>query len=236
MPFEFRPRLVPTLAAVAAIALTLHLAQWQRGREQEKLELQALLDARGKLPPHKLEVGKIDGEALRYRKVLMTGEYVAAKQIYLDNKDFNGKVGYHVVTPFRLSGADAHVMVNRGWIARGRDYPNPPAAPPPAGSMDLEGTATLPPRRFLELSETNVQGNVWQNLTFDRARRNLDINVLPLMVLAAKSPPGLQPVVEAPDAGAEKHRGYAFQWLALSVAVFIVWLVVNIKRSNHEKR
>lgn len=232
MPFQFRPRLVPTLAAAATIALTLHLAQWQRGREQEKLELQALLDARSKLPPHKLQIGDNDGDTLRYRRVLMTGEYVAAKQIYLDNKDFNGKVGYHVLTPFRLAGANVHVMVNRGWVARGGDYPNPPVAVPPAGLTEVEGTATLPVRRFLELSDANVQGNVWQNLTFERVSKNLGINVLPLMVLAAKPPPELRPVVEVPDAGAEKHRGYTFQWLALSVAVFIVWLVVNTQKKQ----
>jgi surfeit locus 1 family protein len=233
MPLRFRPRLIPTLAAAATIAVTLHLSQWQWGREREKLELQGLYEARGALPVFPLEDGNQIGE-LQFRKVSVKGEYVGAKQIYLDNKVLDGKVGYHVVTPFRLNGGNAHVLVNRGWIPRGRDYPNPPAAEPPAGVLNVEGMATLPARRFLELSEANVQGRVWQNLTFERASKNLDINVLPLLVLATKPAPGLKPVVEVPNAGAEKHRGYAIQWLALSAAVFIVWLVVNVQSTKKQ--
>jgi len=234
MPLRFRPRVVPTIAAAATIALTLHLSHWQAGREQEKLALQTLLDARVRMPLHALQAKDRDGEALKYRQVSAAGEYVAAKQIYLDNKDSNGAVGFHVMTPLKLAGSEVSVMVNRGWIARGRDYPNPPAAIPPAGPVQVSGMAVQPSGRFLELSSANVQGSVWQNFTFDRARGVLGIDVLPVVVLAAQAAPGLVPVTETPDAGAEKHRGYAFQWMALAIAVFIVWVVVNLKTDKKQ--
>ena len=234
MSLRFRPRLVPTVAAAATIALTLYLAQWQAGREQEKLALQALLEARMKMPQYALQAKDRDGETLKYRTVTAAGEYVAGKQIYLDNKDFNGAVGFHVMTPLKLAGADVSVMVNRGWIARGRDYPNPPAAIPPAGTVEVIGMAVLPSRRFLELSSANVQGSVWQNFTFDRARAILGIDALPVVVLATQTAPGLVPVAEMPNAGAEKHRGYAFQWMALALAVLVVWIGVNFKMDKKQ--
>lgn len=251
MPLQFRPRLIPTVAAMVTIALTLHLAQWQAGREQEKIALQELLDARSRMPPHALGSQDRDGEALRYRKVVASGEYVADKQVYLDNKDRNGAVGYHVMTPLKLADAGGtggangisgaggisgggYVMVNRGWIARGREYPRPPAAVPPVGKVEVSGTAVLPSQRFLELSSANVQGSVWQNFTFDRARSILGLDVLPVIVLAAQTSPDLAPLTETPNAGADKHRGYAFQWLALAVAVFIVWIVVNFKLGSKQ--
>jgi surfeit locus 1 family protein len=39
-----------------------------------------------------------------------------------------------------------------------------------------------------------------------------------------------------PDVGLPpaRHWGYAFQWLMLALAVFVVWLVVNLRRSRRE--
>lgn len=234
MPSRFRPRLVPTLAAAATIALTLYLSHWQSGREKEKLAMQALLDGRTRMAAHALHATDRDGEALKYRQVTASGEYVARKQIYIDNKDLNGAVGFHVMTPLKLTGSAVTVMVNRGWIARGRDYPHPPPALPPQGTVDVRGMAVVPSQRFLELSSANVQGSVWQNFTFDRARANLGIDVLPVVVLAAQTAPELVPVTETPNAGADMHRGYAFQWMALAVAVFVVWIVVNFRMGRKQ--
>jgi surfeit locus 1 family protein len=37
---------------------------------------------------------------------------------------------------------------------------------------------------------------------------------------------------ERPDVGVNMHRGYAFQWFALAVAVVILYLVLNVKRAS----
>ena len=54
--FLFTPRLLPTLAAVIAVGLTLYLATWQQGRADEKRALQEKFDERVRMPPIKLDV------------------------------------------------------------------------------------------------------------------------------------------------------------------------------------
>jgi len=226
---HFYPRLIPSLAAIAMIGLTVSLGRWQLERAAEKSVLLTLLESRLKEAPLRLNAAHRDGDALRYRLVSVKGEFVEGKQIFLDNKSFGDRVGYHVVTPLKMENSLTSVLVNRGWIARSKEYPTPPAAAAPYGVVEVSGMAVLPSKRFLELSEVTMEGRVWQNLTFERVRETLGLDVLPIILLAEKNHSELIPVRETPDTGIDNHRGYAFQWFALASAIFIVWLAVNTK-------
>ena len=229
MQLRFRPQLIPTLAMMAMIALTLGLGNWQLGRAEEKAALQSLLESRTKEAPWPLRSTDRDGSALYYRQIVARGTFIEEKQIFLDNKSLGDRVGYHVITPLQIEGARTSVLINRGWIARTNEYPAPPNVPVPSGMVEVSGIATVPVARFLELSGANVEGRVWQNLTFQRAHENLGLDVLPIILLASETLPELIPVQETPDAGIEKHRGYAFQWFSIAAAILVVWLVVNAK-------
>src|SRR5512144_895203 len=107
---RFAPRLVPTIAALATIALCVAAGNWQFGRMIEKENLRARYDAAEAAPPLALEAldDATDWNSLRYRTVAADGEYLAAAQILIDNKVHAGRAGYHVVTPLRLrDGAGA---------------------------------------------------------------------------------------------------------------------------------
>ncbi len=226
---HFNPRVIPSLTAVVMIALTISLGRWQLERAAEKSVLQALLESRLKEAPLRLNATHRDGDALRYRLVTVKGEFVEEKQIYLDNKSLGDRVGYHVVTPLMMENSRTSVLVNRGWIARNKEYPTPPPVVTPHGMVEVSGMAVLPSKRFLELSAATVEGRVWQNMTFERVQEALGLDVLPIILLAEKSSPELTPVRETPDTGIDKHRGYAFQWFAMASAILLVWLAVNIK-------
>lgn len=229
MQLRFRPQLIPTLAMMAMIALTLGLGSWQLGRAEDKAVMQNLLESRMKEAPWPLGATDRDGSALHYRQIVARGTFIEEKQIFLDNMSLGDRVGYHVITPLQIEGARTSVLVNRGWIARTNEYPVPPKVPVPSGTVEVSGIATLPVARFLELSGANVEGRVWQNLTFERAHENLGLEVLPIILLARETLPELIPVQETPDAGIDKHRGYAFQWFTIAAAILVVWVVVNAK-------
>ncbi|QJR09321.1 hypothetical protein DSM104443_00359 [Usitatibacter rugosus] len=227
--FHFTPRLVPTVAAVAMIALLVSLGRWQVARAGEKQARQALLEARMQEPVLRLSAPIADAAPVVYRHVAAEGRYVPEGQVFIDNRLHLGRAGFHVMTPLRLASG-ATVLVNRGWIARDAQYPKPPAVAVPEGRVTVAGLAATPPARYLELSTQTVSGNVWQNLSFARYREHVRIDVMPFEILVAPPAPGLAAVEEQPDAGVAKHQEYALTWFSLAVTVLVLWIVVNTKR------
>lgn len=229
--FHFSPRPVPTLAALAMLALLLSLGRWQVNRAGEKEERQALYDMRAKEAPYKL-AGPVDAaDALVFRRVEASGRYLAEGQVYIDNRLNEGRAGFHVVTPLQLEGTSAVVLVNRGWIARTAEYPKAPPVAVPEGPVRVVGMAVVPPARVLELSSETVTGSVWQNLSIARYRERTKLDALPVVVLASVPAPGAVAVVEKADAGIAKHQEYALTWFSLAATVAVLWIALNLRRA-----
>lgn len=229
MTRKFRPSLIPTLAAGIAIAATVSLGNWQRGRADEKRAVQQQLEARQALPPEALKGMETAVEPLTFRRVVVRGQFEPARQIFLDNKSLDNRVGVHLLTPFRLEGSGRLMLVNRGWLPRPRSYPQMPDVAAPVGIIEVSGLAVPPLRRFLELADNTAQGALWQNVTIDRATAHLGEPVFPLILLANTPASGFAVIAERPDAGIEKHQGYAFQWYALATLVAILWVALNFR-------
>ena len=219
-----------TAAAAAFIALTLSLALWQVNRAGEKSRRQALFEARMAEAPVRLTGSVPSPDALMYRQVRVSGEWLAERQVFIDNQIREGRAGFHVVTPLRIDGSRDAVLVNRGWIARSRAYPRPPDVDVPQGRVEVSGIATRPPARYLELSPDTIAGNVWQNLSIERYRSRTGLAVLPVVVLMDSAAPGLSAVREKPDAGIAKHQEYALTWFALATTALVLWVALNLRR------
>ncbi len=228
----FAPRLVPTLAAAALVALTVWLGRWQADRAEEKTARQALLEARGREAPLQLTGGVRSADEIVYRHVRARGRFVPEGQIFVDNRVHAGRAGFHVVTPLALGSPGALVLVNRGWVARTAAYPRPPDVAVPEGEVTVEGLATVPPARILELSADTVSGSVWQNLSLSRFAARAGREVLPVVILASPPAPGLVAVEEKPDAGIAKHQEYSLTWFSLAATVAGLWLALNLRRAG----
>ena len=229
-PLAFNPARWPTAGALALVALTLWLGRWQVSRAHEKEALQDLYEARSRETPVLLTGSVASADPLLYRHVRAHGQYQAAGQIYLDNQVHAGVAGYYVVTPLTL-GDGSVLLVNRGWIARGTKYPDPPPVAVPQGETDVSGLAVLPPRRFLELGPQVIAGPVWQNLSIDRYREVTHARTLPVVVLSDAAGAGLAAVREKPDAGVAKHQEYALTWFSLAATTLALWIVLNVRRA-----
>lgn len=229
---DFAPRPVPTVAAIAMVALTVSLGRWQSDRAQEKTARQALLESRVAEAPLTLTGGVRSADEIVFRRVRAQGRYVAAGQVFIDNRVHAGRAGFHVFTPLALGGDGPLVLVNRGWTARTAAYPAPPDVPVPAGEQTVEGLATIPSTRFVELSADTVSGSVWQNLSIARYAERARREVLPVVVLAATPAPGLAAVTEKPDAGIAKHQEYKLTWYSLAATVVALWVGLNLRKAR----
>lgn len=231
---RFRPRLLPTLATIAVVAVCVAAGTWQRQRMHAKESLRAEFDAAMHADPISFAnlPGDAEWAALRYRPVIATGEFLGSRQILVDNRVHAGRAGYHVVTPMALADGRV-VLVNRGWIAQGASRSMLPAAPPPPGVVSVQGRVALP-TGYLELQNEAAAGPVWQNLDPARIKAATGLAIVPAVVeVDSGSAPddGLVRDWPAPDFGIETHRIYMVQWYVFALLAVVLWIAFNLPRS-----
>lgn len=234
--FEFRPRPWPSVAAAAGVALTLALGQWQVGRAQYKENLQQRHDALTRQPAVSVDGRPRDGaDDILLRRVEVRGEFAPKFTVFVDNRIHEHQPGFHVATPLRIAGSERYVLVNRGWVAAPRDRSLPEVVTP-AGEQVVQGVAVAWSERYLELSTKVAEGNLWQNLVFERYRQSTGLELQPFVIQQeGAAGDGLVRSWSRPDLGRNTHLAYAFQWYALSLAILIYYLVIHVKRRPTSK-
>ena len=236
---------VVTVAALLTVALTFYLGQWQLGRASQKEALQASLDQKSQVAP--LGNAQLAGlavlhppalAALSDRRVDITGLWLAAQTLYLDNRPMNGRPGFWVMTPMQLSGTDKVVLVQRGWIAR--DFVDRSRLAPvetSAQEVRLQGRMAPAPAKLYAFKGADT-GLIRQNLDIGVLAAETGLPLLPVLVLqTGPASEGLQREWAAPNTGIDKHHGYAFQWFGLSALVlglyvWFQWIVPLRRRSK----
>ena len=231
---EFKPAAWATLATLGGVALTIALGFWQLGRADTKQALQGRIDDFAKQPPLVIGAGALDVAAVLLRRVEARGRFDPRHVIYIDNRHHKHQPGYHVYMPLRLAGSEKVVLVNRGWIAAGVERNQVPPVKTPEGDVVVRGTALQPTERFMELSNQVAEGRVWQNMVLERYRQATKLDVQPVIIqqteFAAPVEDGLIRDWPPVDLKRNTHLAYAVQWFAFAAAIFITYLVLNVRR------
>src|SRR5262245_3931216 len=102
-----------TLLTVAACVAFVSLGRWQWGKGELR-ETQAEEFRRGTEQAVELGARSLN-DVERFQRVRVSGHFDAAHQFLLDNRTYDGRAGYEVLTPLdRTDGAT--IFVDRGWV------------------------------------------------------------------------------------------------------------------------
>lgn len=220
-----------TLAAVLTMAATASLGFWQLDRARQKLDREAAIDRQMALPV--LSGGELlamaDPAQALHRGAVLQGTWVPRATVFLNNRALAGRAGFHVVTPLRLSGSDAVVLVLRGWAPRDvQDRTRLPSIPTPEGVVEVRGRLAPPPSRLFELGEEEP-GPIRQNIAIEPFARETGLPLLDLSLLqTSEADDGLRREWPRIAADVHKHHGYAFQWFGLCALVGILYVWFQI--------
>ncbi|MBX3591735.1 MAG: SURF1 family protein [Burkholderiaceae bacterium] len=227
---------VPTLAALALVAVTVSLGNWQMRRADEKRALHARHEAASRDAVVRVPAGDLDPASLEGRRVVARGELLPRWTVFVDNRTHKGIAGFYVLSPLRMTGSERHVLVLRGWVASDpRERSRLPDLATPAGEVEIEGIAQLDLEHVLELGRSappGPQDRLWQNADVASFARWSGLAMQPLVVRETVAPrvgaderdDGLVRDWPDPGSGVEKHLGYAFQWYALAVLAAGLWV------------
>lgn len=223
---------IVTVAAVAGVVITLRLGVWQLSRADEKLTLQAQIMAQSQQTP--LQATEALGDPQQWlqthRPVELTGQWLIEKTIYLDNRNHHGKPGFWVMTPLRWSPGQV-VWVQRGWVQRDlRDARKAGPVFTPSGDISLQGRIAPALSQMVELASSETPSPmagepvIQANLDMAQMKALVNDNVSALVIQMGQDTDGLRRDWPVISLTADKNKGYAFQWFALSALIAMLYL------------
>jgi surfeit locus 1 family protein len=229
-------RLVIAVAALVGVAIGVRLGLWQWDRGQQRTAMQDAVEARDRMSPLSaadLHSGLTDTAPLLHRAIVLRGQWIADRTVFLDNRQMNGVPGFYVVTPLKLEGRSDVILVQRGWVPR--NFERRETLPPvqtPGGVVEVRGHLAPPPAKLYEF-DADEKGPIRQNLDLTRFRVETGLPLLPLSVQqAGPASEGLLRQWPQAGSGAERNYGYAFQWWAIAalIAILYVWFQLVVPR------
>jgi surfeit locus 1 family protein len=233
---RFRWRPLPLIATVLVVALGISLGQWQTRRGDQKQAIADELAQRGAEAPVALGAEPQPADTLEYRRVRVNGVFATDWTVYLDNRPYNGVAGFYVLTPMRIGNSAMYVLVARGWTPRDdANRTKLPALKTPAGNVSVEGVVRLKPGHLMQLGQQAPlqPGAILQNLEVTDLAAASKLQLQPFIV-EQSSDTGDGLVRDWPQAslGIEMHRGYAFQWYALSAMAVLFFVFTGFRRGK----
>ena len=228
---RFRPHPAATVVAVAFTLLFTGLGIWQLDRASQKESMASGFEAQRRLPAVDPAVEPVNIDEHRFRDASMRGEYLAGHQILVDNVVFEGRPGYEVFTPLRVSDSAGLVLVDRGWISQGPRRGDAPEVPVPQGTVTVSGWIDHPRSKPVIIAgEIEASRDVWPYLDTEALEQRLGASLPPYMVRATNEPQLLHKAPEF-DAKTGMHIGYAIQWFAFAAAAAGTYVAVSLRKT-----
>ncbi len=222
-----------TLVFGGMIAVFLSAGNWQWRRAEYKVNRAAEFAAALSEPARRpLSAALASPAAQGFERVRVQGELDRTHLLLLDNQMRDGRFGVQVYA-LLLESSGVEILVDLGWIASDSSRRLLPAIPDLPARIDGEALLTDPPASGLRLGAAAPQAGSEFPLMLTRIDP-VELAVLlqrpglsPRVLQLSTSPPsGFERVWRLPGLSADKHRGYALQWLSFAlgtVVFFVLW-------------
>ena len=225
----FAPTLRLTLAALALAALfvSLGLWQWHRGEQRQAV---AARFASG--TDQILELGtRAVSDVPVYQRVSVQGELDGRHQFLLDNRIFEGRAGYEVLTPLVRADAPA-LLVNRGWVPfSGSRARLPDVSLTAGGPVRLTGRiASLPAAGLASGRAAPSREGPWPKVTSypDMAQLAAALGTSlgsRILLLDPAASFGYVRAWQPPELAPLRHFSYAIQWWLFALVTLVLWVL-----------
>jgi len=235
---KFQPPAWATACLIIACAAFCTAGFWQLGRAEEKRLIFSEFDASGVTDVLDRVIDDGEAEANRFRPLRIRGRYDPQRQFLLDNMMYDGKPGYHVLTPLRVDGRA--LLVNRGWIRADADRSILPDVEVDATEREVAGLIARLPSPGMRLGDEPFDAaDAWPRRksfpTVEGIRNQLDYPVTGYqLLLDPDREDGFlrdwRPVIMS----SAEHLAYAVQWFGFAITLSIIYCVVNFRKVPEE--
>ena len=237
-----KPGLRSSLFFIGLIVVFVSAARWQWQRAEYKIARAAEFAATLSEPAHR---GVSDAlaapDASAGERVRFSGVLDISKLLLLDNQVRDGKFGIEVYAPF-VDAEGAHVLVGLGWIASDPSRQQAPILPTIPAQIEGDGLLTDAPAGGLRLGASAPTRAAEFPLLLTRIEPPALRDVLALPMLADRVlllPPdpasGFARAWHLTGLSADKHRGYALQWISFAIGTLVFFVLWHRPRKGNSR-
>lgn len=211
----------------SGVIILLSLSYWQVQRLQWKNDIIDRLTVEHQKDPQKNEFSfdtllSFENEKLPIRFGQVTGNFVYDKEILVGPKPYDGKIGYHVITPLKVEH-NGFVFVNRGWVEEGKKETIKNKQP--QSQITVSGIFRKPDwNRFTP--DNSPANNIWTKLDIEQIAQKKQITpIVPVMLYASNISVNFDPIILQDQKWypRNKHLQYAIFWATMALALIIVF-------------
>lgn len=240
-PLAFRFDWRITLLTVVTLPLLLTLGFWQLNRADEKRDILNQLESRKQLAPVPIDSVSVGTNDLAFLPVQITGTIDQEHMFLLDNRVYNGLVGYDLVVPFahqQANGEPLWVLVNLGWLQAPNRREQLPELPPlPNGVVTIDVEIYIPPGDAYVLAEQQLEKE-WPQVI-----QTVDVTAIATLLGEGFYPHQLR-IIETTHLGLpidwtainvtpQKHIGYAVQWFGMALGL-VIWFIFASRKKHDD--
>jgi cytochrome oxidase assembly protein ShyY1 len=228
--------MLPTIVTAFLLYVMVSLGQWQYNKGEYINNLQQKINDRRQLSPVSMQELPQSLEDQVFVPVIVSGTFDTEHHFYFDNRIVNGFAGYDIYTPFRMEDGRTF-LVNRGWLQQGRTRQDLPEFETESSRISFKALVDRPPSKDFMLAE-----NVHSQLTWPMVLQYVDTTEISEMLgyelmptvlrLDRDADHGFHREIPVLNLDSAKNTGYAFQWYAMSAALLVIYIAVNIRKSN----
>ncbi|MCG2634328.1 MAG: SURF1 family protein [Gammaproteobacteria bacterium] len=209
------------------------LGVWQLDRAEQKEALMARYEMMALEAPLAVNPALAEAGDIQYRPIVAEGVFRGGHTAFLDNQVYQGRVGYHVLSPLELT-PELWLWVDRGWVPADLDREVLPEVTTPVRLQRVIGTAYLPSRPGLTLGESG-EGQSWpqriQRLDLTWLESLSGTPAMPFVLrLGADQPDGFVRAWSTIAMSADKHLAYAVQWFLFALIAIVIYVHASCKR------
>lgn len=236
-----------TGVTVVLLVLFISLGRWQWGRAEFKQQL--VLDFERSVDRELVLDARAATALPRYARVQARGKWDARRQFLLDNRTRDGRAGYEVLTPLQLADG-SWLLVNRGWVPFSGYRDRLPDVALPGDAANAAADIVEVYGRLDELPAPGLAGGRaaparegrWPRVTAfpQTAELAAALGVDPgrlerrVLLLDESEPAGYVRGWKPFAKGPEQNWSYAIQWWSFAVLLMVLYVVLNLKKTDAE--
>ena len=222
-----------TVFVLIAVVIMIRLGVWQLDRLEQRRVFNARVEAQLAEPSLGLSSQNLENDlySMEYRTAVASGEFDHQRQVVLRNQDWQGRLGVHLLTPLLIEGAEAAVLVDRGWIPYEDFTGGNLESYDVAGQVQIEGIlrrsqskSAIGGRADLVPGPGEAPLEAWNWININDISGQLPYELLPVYLTALPDAGQQFPPYRSDlelDLTEGSHLGYAFQWFIFAAILGI---------------